>query len=73
MLENISIVIGYCDSHSVCSFFIDFFIGLNVLGSKLNITAFNLKSFTVYECIRKFYSCSFINSCHGCSCNIHPL
>ena len=68
MLEDFSILIRYCDSHSVISFLND--ISCSLIAEEIIATP-DQKSFTVYKHLCHFSTGTFVDGCHSGSGNSH--
>ena len=85
MLKDLTVFIGYCDSHNTVSFL--FFILLMVLPlkaihtftirafsiAKLELTALNMKGNSLYQRFRQLFSGAIVNFLHRCPGYLHPF
>jgi hypothetical protein len=70
VLEDLSVFISNCDSHTVRPFL------NNMIGSliiELIISASNQEPLSIYQCFRHFPACAFIDGCYGGAGNAHPF
>ena len=79
MLKDISVLVSYCDSHNICSFFdFEFFLNLPfdavffiakvcTAATKLNLAALNFQCEAKHKCVCYLFPCGFIDFLCGCS------
>ena len=68
MLEDFSILISCCDSHTVRSFQNDIF---GSLIAELIVPAADQETLSVYQCLSHFPARALIDGCHGSAGNAH--
>ena len=70
MLEDLSVFVSYCNSHSIRSFLHDVFCSLIV---ELIVSTPDQEAFPVYQRVGDFPSRTLIDSCHSGAGNPHPF
>ena len=68
MLEDLSVFVSYCDSHTACSFLNDILCSLIV---EPIVSAPDQELFSVYQCVSDFPPCALVNGRYGGAGNAH--
>ena len=70
VLEDLSVFICDCDSHSICSFLNDFLIDLDRF--VFEVSACDQQPFSIHKSVGNLLPCTVIDSSYHGPCNIHP-
>lgn len=70
MLEDLSVFVSYCDSHSSCSFLSDTLCSLII---EPIVSAPNQELFSIYQYVSDFSPCTLVDGSYGGAGNAHLL